>query len=321
MNKVNKNKIQLKQYLFFSLILAAIFLAVVLSLAQNVVSSTPAWLDPWAFAYPNFIPWTSTPLVTPLPAYSPTPVPHVQSPLPAGSWLYSLFPPEASLSRWSAATSPLLSPLSSLLPAEPTGLDTAQFRYGPPAAAQALNYYIPGQPNYVAGQVLVTFWPGTPMAEIARVYATHQCREIYASPYAGYKLLAIPSYVPAPEMARRLSLEPSVLYASPNLYRYANFIPNDPYYTYQWHLPRLNCSYAWDFSTGIGALVALLDSGVAYQTVGVYAKAPDLAGTLFVPGYDFVNLDAYPNDDYGHGTHMAGCIAQTTNNLLGVAGV
>lgn len=86
-------------------------------------------------------------------------------------------------------------------------------------------------------------------------------------------------------------------------------------------MPRLNCGLAWDYSTGTGALVGLLDSGVAYQTAGVYTKAPDLAGTLFVPGYDFMNLDPYPDDDYGHGTHMAGCIAQTTNNLLGVTGV
>ena len=221
-------------------------------------------------------------------------------------------------SRTAAATltpAPLPAPEVAAL-----GIDTGQFRLGPPAS-QSLNYYIPGQPSYTTGQVVVTFRPGTPVAEIARVYATHQCREIYASPYAGYKLLAIPSSVTVLEMVRRLSLEPSVLYASPNLYRRNHLIPNDPYYTYQWHLPRLNCSYAWDLSTGIGALVALLDSGVAYQTAGVYALAPDLAGTLFAPGYDFVNLDAYPNDDYGHGTHMAGCIAQTTNNLLGVAGV
>ena len=52
-----------------------------------------------------------------------------------------------------------------------------------------------------------------------------------------------------------------------------------------------------------------------------YEKAPDLAGTSFVAGYDFVNNDSHPNDDEGHGTHVTGTIAQTTNNNLGVAGI
>ncbi|MEW5801115.1 MAG: S8 family peptidase [bacterium] len=226
-----------------------------------------------------------------------------------------------------AASLPVLSPVPPPAPSSvpavpvPVGIDTGQLRYGPPASQFLGVTYTSDQPTYVNGQVLATFRPGTPPAEISRVYAVHQCREILTSPYAGYKLLAIPSFVTVLDMARKLSLEPSILYVSPNYYRHAHLIPNDPYYIYQWHLPRLNCSYAWDYSTGVGALVGLLDSGVAYQTTTTYALAPDLAGTLFVPGYDFINLDAYPNDDYGHGTHMAGCIAQTTNNLLGCSGV
>jgi serine protease len=78
---------------------------------------------------------------------------------------------------------------------------------------------------------------------------------------------------------------------------------------------------AWDISTGSGAVVAVLDTGVAYENYGPYCQAPDLAGTTFVPGYDFVNNDAHPNDDNWHGTHVAGTIAQTTNNGYGFAGV
>jgi len=231
--------------------------------------------------------------------------------------------PLASSIRTAAAVSPPLPvpPAAPVVPLGPVGIDTLQFRNGPFAALQSLSSTIPGLPTYINGQVVVTFLRGTPLAELARVYAAHQCREIYASPFAGFKVLAIPTYTTVLDMARQLSLEPSVLYVSPNYQRHAHLLPNDPYYIYQWHLPRLNCSYAWDFSTGIGALVALIDSGVAYETSGVYAQAPDLAGTLFAPGYDFYNLDAYPDDDYGHGTHMAGCIAQTTNNLLGCSGV
>lgn len=51
-----------------------------------------------------------------------------------------------------------------------------------------------------------------------------------------------------------------------------------------------------------------------------YEQAPDLAGTLFVDGNDFINGDDHTNDDNGHGTHVAGTIAQSTNNGMGVAG-
>lgn len=63
------------------------------------------------------------------------------------------------------------------------------------------------------------------------------------------------------------------------------------------------------------------ESGAGSWQTTQYEQAPDLAGTSFVAGYDFINSDSHPNDDEGHGTHVAGTIAQTTNNSLGVAGI
>ena len=68
-------------------------------------------------------------------------------------------------------------------------------------------------------------------------------------------------------------------------------------------------------------VVAVLDTGVAYEDYDVYLQAPDLAGTTFVPGYDFINDDEHANDDHWYGTHVTGTIAQTTNNAYGVAGL
>ena len=121
-------------------------------------------------------------------------------------------------------------------------------------------------------------------------------------------------------------------YAEPNYIAHTFLVPNDPYYSYQWHFS--NPSYggiqlpvAWDIANGSDVVVAVIDTGVAYENYQkdllspIYYKAPDFATTQFVPGYDFVEDDTHPNDDEGHGTHVTGTIAQSTNNGLGVAGV
>ncbi len=64
-----------------------------------------------------------------------------------------------------------------------------------------------------------------------------------------------------------------------------------------------------------------MESGAGAWETTRYQKAPDLAGTSFVAGYDFVNDDSHPNDDGAHGTHVTGTIAQNTNNNYGVAGI
>jgi subtilisin family serine protease len=59
-------------------------------------------------------------------------------------------------------------------------------------------------------------------------------------------------------------------------------------------------------------VVAILDTGVDLSH-------PDLQGS-FVQGYDFVNRDADPSDDHGHGTMVAGIVAARANNGLGGVG-
>jgi len=84
---------------------------------------------------------------------------------------------------------------------------------------------------------------------------------------------------------------------------------------------------AWAVSRGAGAVVAVLDTGVAYEDRGPYRRAPDLEATRLVAGRDFVDGDARPNDvpppggRRSHGTQIAGIIAQTAGNGIGGAGV
>ena len=72
---------------------------------------------------------------------------------------------------------------------------------------------------------------------------------------------------------------------------------------------------------GQGVTVAVLDTGVAYANRGRYRRSPDFSRYTFVKGYDFIDHTPYPNDHNGHGTFVAGTIAETTNNSYGLTGL
>lgn len=119
----------------------------------------------------------------------------------------------------------------------------------------------------------------------------------------------------------RLAADPRVESVEASSQLAATFVPNDPKFGEQWHMSRVGAERAWELSCGRGVTVAVIDTGVACFDKGPFTKGSDLSGTRCVAGYNYVakNADAY--DDHGHGTHVAGTIAQTTNNGLGVAGL
>ncbi|WP_107667955.1 S8 family serine peptidase [Cyanothece sp. BG0011] len=102
-------------------------------------------------------------------------------------------------------------------------------------------------------------------------------------------------------------------YIEPNYQYHTLEAVNDPQYSEQWNLQNINIEAAWRKAKGKGVTVAVIDTGVS--------RVPDLQKTEFVEGYDFVNDKKEANDDHGHGTHVAGTVAQSTNNRYGVAGV
>lgn len=125
--------------------------------------------------------------------------------------------------------------------------------------------------------------------------------------------------------AARLREQPGVSYVERNAIKHPSFIPNDELFPRQWHLPMVQAPSAWNVTMGDGVVVAVLDTGIAFEEwndgANEFLTAPDLAETEFVHPYDAVHGNEHPNDDNGHGTHVTGTIAQNTNNGEGVAGM
>ena len=135
-----------------------------------------------------------------------------------------------------------------------------------------------------------------------------------------------------------LKADPDVDYAVPNYQAHASVIWNDPgrigepegWTNIQWNFvgdASINAPDAWDLAAamgapgGRGAVVAVIDTGAAYKNTKRFRRAPDLRRATFVPGRDFVDNDRRPFDLFGHGTHVAGTIAQHVNNGIGVTGL
>lgn len=190
--------------------------------------------------------------------------------------------------------------------------------------------------SYAPGEVLVGFNDGLTLDD--------RTRALEAKGLAVLEQLLLPQIVrvavPQGEevlWAETLSKDPHIRYAEPNYLSSAvepafeaqpgpadgaagaglAITPNDTHFgTYQWNMRKISGPEAWDLSTGSASVIlAVLDSGIAYGH-------PDFAcpGKL-VAGYDFYNNDDNPQDDNGHGTHVAGIAGACTNNATGVAGV
>jgi len=123
------------------------------------------------------------------------------------------------------------------------------------------------------------------------------------------------------ELIERMGKDPRIENAGPqNVYQEFSR-PNDTYLYKQWNLQMIEMETAWEYAEGEGAIVAVIDSGCMLQTGPNSVKLDDFDTTQIKQGYDFVDDDGVPEDVTGHGTHVAGTIAEATNNGKGVAGV
>jgi thermitase len=177
--------------------------------------------------------------------------------------------------------------------------------------------------EFKAGELLVRLQPGLSRNTVAGLHARYQSSLIRELLLEGVQLWRVPSGQEL-DIARRMSIDPLVVYAEPN-YRFQASIPpagleqitatpDDPSLSKQWAHTLMQSKPAWDISTGSSSIIiAIIDSGID-------ETHPDLAAKI-VPGYDFVDDDTNPHDENGHGTHVAGIAAAITNNTIGVAGM
>jgi len=184
-----------------------------------------------------------------------------------------------------------------------------------------------GPPTWSEKEIIVKFKSDIPQDDENTIIKQYGCSTAGQCSFTGIRLVQIPESMTAGEMVELFGEEPIVDYAEFNYYARISFIPDDTFYRYQWNLNNkvsggIGAESAWDIQTGDpNVIVAVLDTGIAYENFGAFKQAPDLAGTTFVQGYDFINNDSHANDDHGHGTHVTGTIAQNTNNGAGVAGL
>ena len=162
---------------------------------------------------------------------------------------------------------------------------------------------------FLSGEVLVR-WIDQPSDETLAAMAVAA-----AEPAVGGRAtrLRVP---PGRELAivATLRARADVVWAQPNFIWEVAVTPNDPRFVDQWGLRRIEAPAAWETTTGSSTVV------VAVVDTGVDLRHPDLQGHL-VEGHNFVREERPPQDDNGHGTHVAGTIAATLNNNVGIVGV
>jgi thermitase len=189
-----------------------------------------------------------------------------------------------------------------------------------PASAQAPPPQSSPAGDFAPGRILVKFKPGVSQSGAQRALSAQNLNAASAAdaiPALGVLKVPVTSGQELAEVAA-LRGDPNVLYAEPDYIAHAQpTTPNDPYYGSQWGLSKINAPAAWDMATGSSAVV------IAIVDTGIDLSHPDLscAGKLTAARWNFVSGNNYPQDDNGHGTHVAGIAAACGNNGIGVAGV
>jgi hypothetical protein len=203
-----------------------------------------------------------------------------------------------------------------------------------------------GLAPHVEGELLIKFRASSPAAERANVRANLGAHRRRGFRSGAEHWFFNDTATTEKAMARHRG-NPHIEYIEPNYIVQSDRTPNDPRYAELYGLNNtgqtggtpgadISAEWAWDVTTGSrDVVVAVIDSGIDYAhedlAENIFINDNEIPGNGVdddnngyvddVHGWDFLNDDNDPFDDFGHGTHVAGTIGAVGDNGVGIAGV
>lgn len=175
-------------------------------------------------------------------------------------------------------------------------------------------YSLPPTNGFVSDQIVVRFSSEIANNTKRKIIRQNDAKTITEIPDIGATVLQVPDENVQAAIDNLLQQQ-GVIYAEPNyLAEATDVIPNDPGWGNQYNLAAIRAPAGWQLNTGaVWVTIAIIDSGVDLTHPDLFVR--------ILPGYDFVNNDNDPQDDNGHGTHVAAIAAASSNNAVGISGV
>ncbi|MCR8636022.1 S8 family serine peptidase [Paenibacillus radicis (ex Xue et al. 2023)] len=214
---------------------------------------------------------------------------------------------------------------SSAYTSEPGAMNPlTQFQAFDATTSKAPEFTEAEQDQIVPGQVLVKYKKGSAARTSGSRTAAFTAKALETDEQLEATKFELLPGATVYQTIKELSADPNISYVQP-VYRYkasstsvsSAVYSNDPWLPQQWGLDVTHISSLWakvSEAQRKQIKIAIVDTGVDLNH-------PDLKDSLLAnEGANFITPSSSPNDDHGHGTHVAGIAAAITNNSLGIAG-